>query len=133
MTDSGSPAAVIAAVEAMTAAFERSDLAGVLAAYQEESVVAFEPGTEASGTAALSAGFEGFFAVRPRFTYAGHDVLVAGDLALHIAPWRMIGTAPDGTALSQAGLSVAVLRRTAGGDWRIVLDNPFGDRLLRPE
>jgi uncharacterized protein (TIGR02246 family) len=124
-------ALVVQAVEAMTAAFQNGDLHGVLNAYAPEATVAFEPGQPASGEAALSAGFQQFFSVSPRFSYAGHDVLVAGDLALHIAPWEMTGTTPGGQAIAQQGLSVAVLRRTPTGAWQLVLDNPFGDRLLQ--
>ena len=120
---------IVRVIEEMTAAFQRADLPGVLAAYDEGAAVAFEPGKPASGGAALEAGFEMFFTLRPRFSYGGHDVIVAGDTALHIAPWRMTGTTPDGRAVSLSGLSVAVLRRGADGDWRMVIDNPFGGRL----
>ena len=121
---------VIAAVEGMTDAFHRADLDGVLAAYADGAVVAFEPGKPVSDEAALRAGFRMFFGFNPRFTYGGHEVLVAGDLALHFAPWTMNGTGPDGRPLRQSGLSVALLRRGSDGAWRLVIDNPHGDRLL---
>ncbi len=53
------------------------------------------------------------------------------DLALHLAPWHMTGVGPDGTAVESHGLSVAVLRRQADGRWLMVLDQPYGDALLR--
>ena len=40
------------------------------------------------------------------------------------------GATPGGQVIEQRGLSVAVLRRSAAGSWQLVLDNPFGDRLL---
>lgn len=129
-TEAMAAAQVIQAVEAMTAAVQRADLPAVLAAYGAGAQVAFEPGLPVAGEPALAEGFAAFFAVQPVFSYAGHEVMAVGDLALHIAPWTMRGTAPDGTALSQRGLSVAVLRRDDTGVWRIVLDNPYGDRLL---
>jgi ketosteroid isomerase-like protein len=43
----------------------------------------------------------------------------------------MTGVAPDGSAIAGGGLSVAVLRRQAGGKWLIVIDNPFGDAPLQ--
>lgn len=124
-------AKVVQAVEAMTAAFHDGDLKGVLASYMADAAVAFEPGRPVRGEAALSEGFLQFFSVKPKFTYGGHDVLVAGDMALHISPWSMTGTAPDGASLTQRGLSVAVLRRSVTGGWKLVLDNPFGDHLLQ--
>lgn len=127
---SSEEAQVVQAVEAMTAAFHKGHLQGVLGAYAHDAAVAFEPGQPVRGEAALSAGFQQFFSLQPQFRYGGHDVLVAGDLALHIAPWAMTGAAPDGQAIEEHGLSVAVLRRTASGRWELVLDNPFGDHLL---
>ncbi len=129
-THSAEEAKVVQAIEAMTSAFQNGDLQGVLSAYALDAAVAFEPGHPVSGEAALSAGFQQFFSVSPQFRYAGHDVMVAGDLALHIAPWEMTGATPGGQVIEQRGLSVAVLRRSAAGNWQLVLDNPFGDRLL---
>lgn len=129
-TQSTEGAKVIQAVEAMTAAFQRGDLPTMLKAYERDAAVAFEPGQPVAGEASLSAGFQQFLAISPAFRYAGHDVMVAGDLALHIAPWEMTGTTPGGQVIEQRGLSVAVLRRSFEGNWLLVLDNPFGDRLL---
>jgi len=126
----GTEAEVIAAVERMTDAFHRADLDAVLAAYADGAVVAFEPGGAVSDPAALRGGFRMFFGFKPRFTYGGHEVLVAGDLALHFAPWTMEGTGPDGQPLRQNGLSVALLRRGQDDQWKLVIDNPYGDHLL---
>lgn len=54
-----------------------------------------------------------------------------GNVALHLAPWTMTGTLPDGTPVSQTGLSVAVMRRQPDGAWRMVIDHPYGDHLSR--
>ena len=121
---------VLEVIGAMTDAFHQCEIAGVMAAYHPGAVIVFEPGKPASGDAALRAGFEMFFSMRPRFTYRGHEVLVAGDTALHLAPWTMHGTSPDGRAIINSGLSVAVLRRGPEGAWKMVIDNPFGGRLL---
>ena len=120
---------VIKAVETMTAAFHAGDIEGVMASYEEQATVVFEPGKPVSDRTALRQGFTQFFALQPRFTYSGHEVFVAGDTAMHIAPWTMQGTTPDGTAIEQSGLSVAVLRRQADGRWLMVLDDPHGQHL----
>jgi ketosteroid isomerase-like protein len=80
-----------------------------------------------SGPPALRAMFAGFIAAKARFTFHGHEVIQAGDVALHLTPWRMAGVAPDGTAVTASGLSVAVLRRQADGRWLLVIDDPYGD------
>jgi uncharacterized protein (TIGR02246 family) len=114
----------------MTDAFHRGDIPAILHTYELGAVVVGAPGKALRGDAALRAMFAEFIALQPVFTYSGHDVVSAGDLALHIAPWQMTGTAPDGSVLEQRGLSVAVLRRQADGRWLLVIDHPFGDSLL---
>ncbi len=71
--------------------------------------------------------FAGFISAQAHFTFDGHEVIVAGDVALHLTPWKMTGLAPDGSPLSGSGLSIAVLRRQADGRWLMVIDDPYGD------
>ena len=91
-------------------------------------MVVFEPGAPASGKETLRAAFTQFAAANPAFTFGGHQVVMAGDIAVHIAPWDMTGTLPDGQVISDSGLSVAVMRRQSDGSWKMVIDNPYGDR-----
>jgi uncharacterized protein (TIGR02246 family) len=124
---------VVRAIDRMTRAFQQADIDGVMRVYEPGAVVAFEPGDAVHDRDRMQEIFAQWFALSPRFEYAGHDVLVAGDLALHLAPWTMRGIAPDGSAIERQGLSVAVLRRQADGEWRIVIDNPHGQHLMRLE
>ena len=120
---------VITAVEAMTGAFQRRDIGAIMEVYEHPAAIAFEPGHVVSDRDRIREMFVEWSALEPRFEYSGHDVLVAGDLALHVAPWRMRGTLPDGQSVEREGLSIAVLRRQPEGAWRIVIDNPHGQRL----
>ena len=122
--------AVRTAVEAMTSAFHNKDIEGVMAAYEDQATVMFEPGQPVSDPTIIRAVFPEFFALSPTFTYAGHEVIVQGDTALHIAPWTMSATTPDGQAMSQSGLSVAVLKRQTDGSWKMIIDNPHGSHLM---
>lgn len=122
---------IVSTIVTMTDAFHRGDITGILRTYEPTAVVVGEPGKPVTGEAALRTMFGGFIALKPEFTYSGHDVITAGDLALHLAPWQMTGMAPDGTKVQQRGLSVAVLRRQADGRWLMVIDQPYGDALLR--
>jgi ketosteroid isomerase-like protein len=70
--------------------------------------------------------FADFVAAGVEFTYGAHEVVVAGDLGLLLMQWRAPG--PEG---EQTALSVAVLRRQPNGSWRMVIDHPFGDGVLR--
>jgi ketosteroid isomerase-like protein len=76
--------------------------------------------------------FAGFIAAKAHFTFLGHEVIQAEDIALHLTPWRMAGVAPDGTAVAASGLSAAVLRRQPDGRWLMLIDDPYGDALLNP-
>lgn len=121
---------VLAVIERMTEAFHNGDIEGVMANYEGTAVIAFEPRIPVTGPAVLRQMFGDAFAINPRFSYSGHEVMVAGDIAVHFAPWTMTGTAPDGTEIGQSGLSVAVLRKQADGNWLMVIDNPHGQRLM---
>lgn len=111
----------------MTDRFHAADIEGVMRSYESAAVITFEPGSPVEQPDVIRSLFESAFAASPRFTYGRHDVLVAGDLALHVAPWTMAAKAPDGVAVTERGLSIAVLRRQPDGDWKIVIDNPHGD------
>lgn len=124
---------VLAAVEKMTAAFHNKDIEGVMASYEPEAVVVFEPETPVSDPAILREMFQGMFMVNPVFEYSGHEVFVNGNTAMHISPWSMTGTAPDGEAVAQSGLSIAVLRQQDNGDWLMIFDNPHGQFLMGPQ
>lgn len=122
---------VLEAVTTMTEAFHDKDIKGVLASYEEGAAIMFESGKRVSGEEAIQRQFEGAFQINPKFEYPnGHEAYIAGEIALHIAPWTMTAKAPDGTDIQDSGLSVAVLRKQASGKWLLVLDNPHGQRLL---
>ena len=121
---------VVTTVERMTAAFQSGAIDDVMKLYAPGAGVAFEPGVTVADPAVMRARFAQWAALAPKFEYGGHDVMVSEDVALHVAPWTMRGTGPDGSAVMQTGLSVAVLRRQRDGAWLIAIDNPHGQRLL---
>lgn len=122
---------VLSTIELMTEAFQNKEINGILSNYENGAAVMFEPGKSVSDPEILRQMFEGAFQINPKFDYPkGHEVYIANDIALHIAPWVMTGKTPDGTEISETGLSVAVLRKQKDGQWLIVLDNPNGQVLL---
>jgi ketosteroid isomerase-like protein len=123
---------ILSTIHQMVDAFHRGDIAGILKTYEPGAVVMAEPGAPVTGKAGLEAMFAAFIAARARFTFQRHEVIQAGDLAVHFAPWRMTGTGPDGSPITDGGLSVAVLRRQPDGQWLMVIDDPHGDSSLEP-
>ena len=121
---------ILSTIHQMVSSFHDGDIAGILRTYEPGAVVVGQPGAPVSGRAALETMFAGFVAAGARFTFSGHEVIQAGDLAVHFTPWRMTGTGPDGHPISGEGLSVAVLRRQADGKWLMVIDDPYGDAIL---
>lgn len=122
--------AALTAVEHMTSAFQNGDINGVMQSYEPNAAVVFEPGKPTNDAAQLRAMFAAMAEIKPQFKYSGHDVHVAGDIALHIAPWDMTGTGPDGQEIKETGLSVSVLRKQADGTWKLVIDDPNGSHLM---
>lgn len=122
---------VLKAVTTMTEAFHQKNIKGVLTSYEKGAAIMFEPGEAISDPELIQQMFEGAFQINPDYSYPkGHEVYIANDIALHIAPWEMKGKSPTGANLSASGLSVAVLRKQANGTWLMVLDNPHGQALL---
>jgi uncharacterized protein (TIGR02246 family) len=122
--------AVLSTIEAMTRAFHEGDIEGILRTYEPTAVVVGQPGVPVEGDGALRAMFAGFISAKAHFTFESHEVIAAGDIALHLTPWSMTGVSPEGSALAARGLSVAVLRRQPDGRWLMVIDDPFGDAAL---
>lgn len=123
---------VLDAVEKMTEAFQNKDIDRVMASYEPKAVIVFEPATPISDSNTQRELFKQMSMLNPIFTYSGHEVFIAGNIATHIAPWTMVGTTPDGTKVEQSGLSIAVLRKQKNGTWLMILDNPHGQFLMRP-
>lgn len=130
MTTDQDRQAVLAAVAQMTQALEQGAVADVMASYERPASIVFEPGDAQDSAETQAQTFAGLAAMKPQFSYAGHEVFVADNLALHIAPWTMKASGPEGP-LEQRGLSVAVLRKDTEGRWLLVIDDPHGDHLLR--
>jgi ketosteroid isomerase-like protein len=122
--------AVLNALHAMTDNFQNGEIEAVMQSYEPAATVLFQPGTEVSDLKQIAANFAAFSAMNPRFSYAGHEVTVQGDIATHIAPWTMMASGPDGQPLEQSGLSVSVWRRQLDGSWKMVIDNPNAAHLL---
>ncbi|WP_264791692.1 YybH family protein [Aureispira anguillae] len=121
---------VLNTIEKMVSAFQNKDIDGVLATYEEDAIVMFEPQKPVQGKKALRTFFTQFVQMNPRYTFSGHEVYISGNLATHISPWKMVGQMPDGTKIEQNGLSIAILRKQPDGNWLMIQDNPHGQFLL---
>lgn len=117
---------IIATIETMTSAFAAGNIDQILSTYAPEAVVMCEPGQEVTGRENLKAMFSQFIQSGVEFSYGPHEVIVAGETALHVMKW----TAPDTNGVPSSALSIAVLRCQSDGHWKMVVDHPFGDHVL---
>ena len=121
---------VMRTIKNMTAAFHAGDIEGVMDTYEKNALIVFEPETPVTNEQQLREMFKAIMQLKPKFTYHGHEVFITGEMAMHITPWTMTATTPDGNIINQAGLSIAVLRKQRDGEWLMVFDNPHGQFLL---
>ena len=71
-----------------------------------------------------------FLAMQPKMQRHGSQFVIAGDVALVLTRWTLDGSAADGSAIQMRGEATDILRRQADGNWRVVIDNPWGVSLL---
>jgi uncharacterized protein (TIGR02246 family) len=114
--------------------FNRRDLEGLLALYEDTATLVPQPGASVSGTRALREALTGFLALAPERTYVETLAVVrAGDLALTRSHWGLTGKSPsDGAAITLEHYGVEIMRRQADGSWRFVVDDPFAGDATAP-
>ena len=121
---------IIQVVKNMSAAMGEGNIQTVMSAYEKGATLVAEPGLNVTGEDFIKS-MESYLAMNPKFHMPEHEVIISGDIALHIGPWMMEARNPStGQLIQQKGLSLAVFRRHPDGKWLMVIDNPFGDHLL---
>lgn len=118
------------AVRLVDEAFNRGDLEGVLALYEDDAVMVYRPGMVVRGKAGLRETFAGLLRLQATARQEKTLVLETGDLALFTSRWTVKGISPDGKVISRGGCGSATLRRQAGGGWRIAIENSWGEAAL---
>jgi uncharacterized protein (TIGR02246 family) len=113
-------------IELLTAALNGGDVEGAVALYEPDATFAPQPGEEVKGREAIQAALALFTALKPRMRGEITKVMTAGDVALVMNRWQLQGTQADGAPVEMGGHSADVLRRTPDGDWRILIDDPWG-------
>jgi len=121
---------IIRIVKKLSEDMHNGDLKGVMAAYEPKAGLVAQPGVTVCGPGLFEA-MKGYTSMKPKFDMPIHEVIEAGDIALHISPWSMEAVDPaNGKPLKQSGLSVAVFRKQRDGKWLLVIDDPYGCHLL---
>jgi ketosteroid isomerase-like protein len=104
--------------------FNEGDIDRLIGAYYADgAVLAAAPGNAASG-ASLRSALQAYLDVKGKMRATTRHKLVAGDTALLIIDWVIEGRDASGAPLEVKGTSTDVVRRSADGLWRCVIDNP---------
>jgi ketosteroid isomerase-like protein len=118
-------------MDRMVEGYESSDADVILGTYEPEAAYAVAPGQHVTGTTDLRGLFVQIIAAKPAFTFGTSEVVVAGDLALHLSRYDATLGGDGSPDAVHTGLSVAVLRRQPGGAWLMVIDHPAGHQVMQ--
>jgi uncharacterized protein (TIGR02246 family) len=113
-------------IQRFAALISAGDARQALSLYEPDASFVVEPGTVVTGHEAIGAALEGFAALRPSLEGEIEQIVYADDMALVSNRWVLDGTSPDGESVRLVGRSADVLRRARNGEWRIVIDDPWG-------
>jgi len=118
-----SPSAVI---RRFAVCLNEGDVDAALELYDKDAVFAAEPGQVVRGKTEIRQAIEGFAAMKPTLTGEIVKVLETTDHAVVFNSWTLKGTSPDGSPIEMGATSADVLRRDSEGQWRVLIDDPWG-------
>jgi uncharacterized protein (TIGR02246 family) len=107
-------------------AFNASDASALLALYEPNAAFVAQPGHTTTGIEAVRGALQQYLALKGTIKMETTYVVESGDTALLRGKWLLQGTGPDGKPVELSGNSIEILRRQSDGNWRFVIDNPFG-------
>jgi uncharacterized protein (TIGR02246 family) len=108
-------------------AFNAGNVDATIACYEPHACFMSRSGRAAYGAAELREVFRNTFANRPQMKFNVRKIIPAGDdLALVVLEWRSKAVAADGEVRLWSGMATDIVRRQPDGEWKIVLDNPYG-------
>ena len=107
-------------------AFNARDLDALLKLYDDQSVLVAEPGKPVQGLENIKQALMGFLALKLPIQITVRRVYESGDFGLCVADWSIVGKGPDGKDVKLGATSAEVVRKTSGGNWVYVIDDPYG-------
>lgn len=106
-------------------AFNAGDLDGLLALYEEDAVLAPQPGKRVTGKAAIRVALSELLGLKGKVEVEQKYTMQCGDIALMQGSWRIQGTGPDGNPIELAARTAEVVRRQPDGTWLYIIDHPW--------
>ncbi|BEL04592.1 hypothetical protein Q0Z83_027830 [Actinoplanes sichuanensis] len=124
--ESAQPTDVDGHVAAYVAAFATGSADVMDRLYEPGAVLVPRPGVPLTTTADRRAAYAHLLGFGVPMTAESRQLYIAGDIALSIVDWSMRGTARQGHPVDLNGVAADVLRRGPDGQWRYLINNPFG-------
>jgi len=123
--------AVATAVKAVDDAYNRGDLAAILEFYESNAVVVTDPnGNLARGKAEVRRAFEQILPPNGSVRQMTTRVIEADGIALFTSHWIHSGIDASGNTFAWQHTATTVFRKQGDGQWRALIDNPFGPAIL---
>jgi len=108
-------------------AFNAGNIDATLACYEPQACFMSRSGRAAYGEAELREVFRLTFSNKPQMKFNVRKVIPAGEnLALVVVEWRSKAVSAEGEVRLWSGMATDIVRRQSDGNWKIVLDNPYG-------
>ena len=123
----------LSVITTLVEARDAGDIDNALRCYDPHVTIVTREGSELTGTTAARAALIDFVSLAATFTVHQRRILAGSDtVALHYSQWTLSGQSPDGP-FEVSGTSTDVLARQPGGDWLLVIDNPYGIAVIDQE
>ena len=108
----------------VSAYLQDGDLDGITTLFHPDCQIFFPPGAPPSlGIEGARTAFADFITIKPKIESDVISEVIAGDIALIRANWRVI--TPDGSVMAQ-GQSTEVAKKLDNGGWGYLIDCPNG-------
>jgi uncharacterized protein (TIGR02246 family) len=113
-------------------AITNKDVDAIRRIYDQNAVFVAQPGKIARGREEIAAYYSALFgmSIPMSVTTTAVHTLEGDALALVATRWTLEGATPTGEKASIERTASMVLRKPAGEDWMVCIDNPYGAEVL---
>jgi uncharacterized protein (TIGR02246 family) len=124
--------AVAELIRDLDRAITSKDIDAIRRIYDGNAVFVAQPGQIANGREEIAAYYSALFGMNipMSITTTAINSLEADGLALLTTRWTLEGTTPTGEKASVERTANMILRKQAGGEWKVCIDNPYGPEIL---
>ena len=109
--------------------FNGGDIGSLISTYELDACFVSQEGEIVKGLENIRQTLHGFISMKGKLESKVIGVIQSGDIALVNSEWSFNGTGPEGKTVSITGKATDVLRQQSDGNWRILIDNPWGTSL----